>query len=74
MRHFYALTLKRAAFLSEHALRAPQSTANSDELDEELVDKVKEEQDKVAGEAVLQHDAMPHVQDPHTLPYSIVMP
>ena len=31
--------------------------ANSDELDEELVDKVKGEQGKVAGEVVLQHDA-----------------
>jgi hypothetical protein len=51
------LTAKRAAFLSEHALTAPHSAANSDELDEELVDKVKGEQGKVAGEVVLQHDA-----------------
>ena len=33
------------------------NAANSDELDEELVDKVKGEQGKVAGEVVLQHDA-----------------
>jgi len=51
------LTAKRAAFLSEHALTAPHCAANSDELDEELVDKVKGEQGKVAGEVVLQHDA-----------------
>lgn len=51
------MTAKRAAFLSEHALTAPHSAANSDELDEELVDKVKGEQGKVAGEVVLQHDA-----------------
>ena len=52
------MTAKRAAFLSEHALTAPHSAANSDELDdEELVDKVKGEQGKVAGEVVHQHDA-----------------
>ena len=51
------MTAKRAAFLSEHALTAPHSAANSDELDEELVDKVQGEQGKVAGEVVLQHDA-----------------
>ena len=51
------MTAKRAVFLCEHALTAPHSAANSDELDEELVDKVQGEQGKVAGEAVLQHDA-----------------
>ena len=57
----------RAASLSEHALTATHNAMNSDELDvEELVDKVKGEQDKVVGEVV-------HQQDPHMLPYSIVM-
>ena len=52
------MTTKRAAFLSEHALTAPRSAANSDELDEELVDEAKGEQGEVAGAVVLQHDAV----------------